>query len=51
MRADDPFDAVFFQKLLVAFLDEGPDGGAALDVGLIRGSSTVNVPVPSEIQR
>ena len=37
MRADDPFDAVFFQKLLVAFLDEGPDGGAALDVGLIRG--------------
>lgn len=37
MRADDPFDAVFFQKLFVAFLDEGPDGGAALDVGLIRG--------------
>ena len=37
MCADDPFDAVFLQKFLIRFLDEGPDGGAALDVGLIRG--------------
>ena len=36
MCADDPFDAVFLQKFLIRFLDEGPDGGAALDVGLIR---------------